>query len=72
VLVIIQRTGDKRRLVCKHQFPLEIPYPDVIGHVAKANQIFNFQKLLADKTGIGDALVDEIQRSESRTQKDHS
>ncbi len=60
VLAIIQRTDDKRRLAYKHQFPLETPYPDVIRHVAKANQLFNFQRLLVDKTGIGDALVDEM------------
>ncbi|MBE0512826.1 hypothetical protein IBX38_07230 [Candidatus Bathyarchaeota archaeon] len=61
VLAVIQKTDNKRRLVYKHQFPLGTPYPNVIGHTAKANQIFKFRKLLVDKTGVGDALVDEIQ-----------
>ncbi len=61
VLAVIQKIDNKRRLVYKHQFPLGTPYPNVIGHIAKAHQIFNFQKLLVDKTGVGDALIDEIQ-----------
>jgi len=61
-LVVVQKTDTgKLRLVYKHQFPLGTPYPDVIGHVARANQVFKFQKLVVDKTGIGDAVVDEMQ-----------
>jgi len=61
VLAVIQKTKDKRRLIYKHQFPLGTPYPNVIGHVTKAHQVFKFQKLLIDKTGVGDAITDEIQ-----------
>ncbi|KPV64775.1 MAG: hypothetical protein AOA65_0842 [Candidatus Bathyarchaeota archaeon BA1] len=61
VLAFIQKIDNKRRLIYKHQFPLGTPYSDVIGHIAKAHQIFNFQKILIDKTGVGDALIDEIQ-----------
>jgi len=61
VVAVIQKIDNKRRLVYKHQFPLGTPYPNVIGHIAKAHQVFNFQKLLVDKTGVGDALIDEIQ-----------
>jgi len=61
-LAVVERTNaGKLRLIYKHQFPLGTPYPDVIGHVARANQIFKFQKLVVDKTGIGDAVVDEMQ-----------
>jgi len=60
VLAVIQKIDNKRRLVYKHQFPLGTPYPNVIGHTAKANQVFKFQKLLVDKTGVGDALIDEM------------
>jgi len=60
VLAVIQKIDNKRRLIYKRQFPLGTPYPDVIGHVARAYQIFNFQKLLIDKTGVGDAVVDEM------------
>jgi len=61
VLAIIQKINSKRRLIHKHQFPLETPYPDVIGHTAKANQTFNFKNILVDKTGVGDVIVDEME-----------
>jgi len=60
VIAIIQKTGDKRRLIYKHQFPLGTPYPDVIGHAAKADQTFSFTNVLVDKTGVGDVIVDEM------------
>jgi phage FluMu gp28-like protein len=61
VLAVIQKIDDKRRLVYKHQFPLDTPYPDIIGHTARADQIFNFANILVDKTGVGDAIIDEMQ-----------
>jgi len=61
VLIVVQEINGKRRLVYKHQFPLGTPYPDVIGHVARADQIFGFSSICVDKTGIGDVLVDEME-----------
>lgn len=61
VLAVVEKVDDARRLVYKHQFPLGTPYPGVIGHVAKANQAFNFSEVYVDKTGVGDAVVDELQ-----------
>jgi len=63
VLAVIQKINSKRKLVYKHQFPLDTPYPDVIGHTAKANQIFNFTTILVDKTGVGDVIIDEMQET---------
>jgi phage FluMu gp28-like protein len=63
VLAVIQKINDKRRLIYKHQFPLKTPYPDVIGHVARANQTFNFTNIFIDKTGVGDVIVDEIEET---------
>ncbi|MEM3731159.1 MAG: hypothetical protein QW667_04365 [Candidatus Bathyarchaeia archaeon] len=60
VLAVIQKFDGKCRLVYKYQFPLGTPYSNVIGHVAKANQIFEFAKILVDKTGVGDVIVDEM------------
>ena len=60
VLAIVQKTGERIRLVHKRQFPLGTPYPDVIAYVARAHQVFQFQDLFVDKTGIGDAVVDEL------------
>jgi len=61
-LAVIQKTDNKRRLIYKYEFPLGTPYPSVIAHVAKANQTFQFTKLAIDKTGVGDAVVDEIKQ----------
>jgi hypothetical protein len=60
VIAIIQKINDKRRLIYKHQFPLGTPYPDVIGHTARGDQIFNFTNILVDKTGVGDVIIDEM------------
>jgi len=62
VLAVVQRIGDKRRLVYKRQFPLGTPYPDVIGHVVRADQVFGFVSICVDKTGVGDAIVDEMEQ----------
>jgi len=60
-LAVVQKINDKRRLVYKHQFPLGTPYPHFIGHVARADQIFNFASIFVDKTGVGDVIVDEME-----------
>jgi len=60
VLAVVQKISGKRRLVYKHEFPLGTPYPDVIGHVARAEQIFGFASICVDKTGVGDVIVDEM------------
>jgi phage FluMu gp28-like protein len=63
VLAVVHVTEkDEVRLVYKRQFPLGTPYPEVIAYVAKANQVFDFEGLFVDKTGIGDAVVDELAR----------
>jgi hypothetical protein len=61
VLVLVQKSENGEiRLIHKRQFPLGTNYPEVIGYVAKAEQIFNFEGLHVDKSGIGDAVVDEL------------
>jgi phage FluMu gp28-like protein len=65
VLAVIQLTGKNEvRLVHKRQFPLGTPYPEVIAYTAKAHQTFNFDGMHVDKTGIGDAVVDELDNIE--------
>ncbi len=61
VLAVVQKSynGDVR-LVHKRQFPLGTSYPEVIGYVARAEQVFHFERLNVDKGGIGDAIVDEL------------
>ena len=48
----------------KRQFPLGTPYPDVVAYVARTRQVFNLESLYVDKTGIGDAVVDELEEIE--------
>jgi len=61
VLAVVELTEKGQvLLVHKHQFPLSTSYPDVIGYVTRAHQVFQFQGLYVDKTGIGDAVVDEL------------
>jgi hypothetical protein len=61
VLAVVQLTENGEvRLVHKRQFPLGTPYPDVIAYVARAHQVFSFEGIYVDKTGIGDAIVDEL------------
>jgi phage FluMu gp28-like protein len=60
VLAVVQQTENGEvRLVHKRQFPLGTPYPEVIAYAAKASQAFSFDGMYVDKTGIGDAVVDE-------------
>jgi len=33
---------------------------NVIGHLARANQKFRFQKLLVDQTGVGEIVLEEL------------
>jgi hypothetical protein len=62
VLAIIELT-DKGvvRLVHKREFPLGTPYPEVIAYVAKTHQALDLEGMYIDKTGIGDAIVDELE-----------
>jgi len=62
VLAVVQQTKNGEvRLVHKRQFPLGTSYPEVIAYAAKASQAFNFEGIYVDKTGIGDAIVDELE-----------
>ncbi len=62
VLSVVQlKDNGEVRLVHKRQFPLGTPYPEVIAYVTKASQTFNFDGMYVDKTGIGDAVVDELE-----------
>jgi len=63
VLAVVQRKENGEiRLIHKRQLPLHTPYPEVVAYATRAHQIFNLDSLFVDKTGIGDAIVDELQR----------
>jgi hypothetical protein len=62
VLAVVELKDKKLvRLVHKRQFPLGTPYPEVIAYTAKAHQTFDFVGIYVDKTGVGDAVVDEME-----------
>jgi len=60
VIAILKREDELLKLVYLHEFPLNTPYINVIGHLAKANQKFRFRKLLVDQTGIGELVLEEL------------
>ncbi len=62
VLAVVELRDKKLvRLVHKRQFPLGTSYPEVIAYTAKAHQTFNLEGVYVDKTGVGDAVVDEME-----------
>jgi hypothetical protein len=67
VIVIVERLANNEiRIVHKRQFPLGTNYPEVIGYVARASQIFQLDSVHVDKGGVGDGIVDEMYRSNIR------
>jgi phage FluMu gp28-like protein len=60
-LAIVQREDETLKLVYTHEFPLETAYTQVIATTARANTQFKLQKLLADQTGIGEPILEELQ-----------
>jgi len=62
VLAVVEVTEKNVvRLVHKQEFPLGTSYPEVIAYAAKACQTFDLEGMYVDKTGIGDAIVDELE-----------
>lgn len=60
VISAVERTGDLSKLVFHRQFPLETPYPEIIGAIQRLHQRAPFQKIAIDRTGIGEAIMDEL------------
>ncbi len=60
VIAVIKKEGDVLKLVYLHQFPLGMPYTDVINTLVRANEKFDFKKLLIDQTGVGEPILENI------------
>jgi phage terminase large subunit-like protein len=60
-LAIVQKDTETLKLVYTHEFPLETSYTEVIATTARTNTQFHLQKLLADQTGIGEPILEELQ-----------
>jgi len=59
-LAVVKIEDNTIKLFYMHEFPLETPYTQVIGHLARANEKFHFQKVLIDQTGVGEPILEEI------------
>ena len=60
VFIAVQKEGDRLKLVFLKEFPLETPYSHVIGFMVRANEKLRFRKILIDKSGVGEAVTEEI------------
>ncbi len=60
VLAVVKVEDNTIRLFYLHEFPLETPYASVIGHLVKANEKFQLNKVLVDQTGVGEPVLEEI------------
>jgi len=59
-LAVVMLDGERLKLVHLHQFPRETGYAEVIAYTILAGRAFNFRKLVVDKTGVGDPIVEEL------------
>jgi len=60
-LAVIQKENDTLKLVYNHQFPLQMPYTEVINTIVRADEKYRFQKLLTDQSGIGEPILENLQ-----------
>jgi phage FluMu gp28-like protein len=59
-IAIVKIEDNTIKLFYMHEFPLETPYTQVIGHLTKANTKLHLQKILVDQTGVGEPILEEI------------
>ncbi|NWF86506.1 hypothetical protein HXY32_01625 [Candidatus Bathyarchaeota archaeon] len=59
-LAITKAEDNTIKLFYMYEFPLETPYNNVIGHLARAHEKFHFQKVLIDQSGVGEPILEEI------------
>jgi len=60
VLTVLRREGDILKLIYMYQFALETSYTQVIGHLVRTNEKFQFRNVLVDQTGVGEPVLEEI------------
>jgi len=64
VIAVVDKQGEKLRLVHLHQFPLETPYASVIGYVkALSDRYKTISKVLCDQSGVGEYIVEDMARA---------
>ncbi|MEM2127827.1 MAG: terminase family protein [Candidatus Bathyarchaeia archaeon] len=63
VVAVVERLGDHLYLRHCHQFPLETSYGAVIGYIKRLQDNWDMvYEIYADKTGVGDYIVEDMQR----------
>lgn len=60
VISVVKMEDDLLKLVFHLQFPLETPYPSIIGAIKRMHERAPFAKIAIDKTGVGEAIMDEL------------
>jgi phage FluMu gp28-like protein len=64
VIAVVTKQGDQMRLVYYKRWPLETPYASVIGSVKVISQkLGSIVKILVDQTGVGEYVVEDMQKS---------
>jgi phage FluMu gp28-like protein len=63
VIAATTKQGEQIRLVYYKRWPLETPYSSVIGSVRVIiEKLGRVQKILVDQTGVGDYIVEDMQK----------
>jgi len=63
VIAVTRKQGDEVSLVYYKRWPLETPYSSVIGSIRVIiNRLKEVQKVLVDQTGVGDYIVEDMQK----------
>jgi len=57
---VVKREKGLVKLVFLKEFPLETPYSHVIWWIVRAERRCGFRKILVDKSGVGEAIMEEI------------
>jgi len=60
VFTVVSKEDEMLRLVFLKQFLSETSYSSVIGFIVRAQQKFHFIKILIDKSGVGEAVAEEM------------
>jgi len=63
VVAVVRHDKDALRLVHLKQFALGTSYASVIGYLKVLSDRLSIRKILVDQTGVGEAVVEEAQKS---------
>jgi phage FluMu gp28-like protein len=64
-IAILRQEDNTIKLAYLHEFPINTPYSNVIGHITRANKKFNIEKILVDQTGVGEPVLEELKAQDN-------